>query len=470
MSHVLGIDLGLSSARAAVLDRRGRVVGRGRHETHRKRRNLEAPESLPKAWLDAAIDASRQAIADAGRPKIDAIGIGAFGPCPILLDVRGKPLMASAMFSATAESEAHRARLIKRHKIAPHRLGPDNTVPTLLWWRRSQPEIFSEAASVTDVAGFLVANLTGRAVMDPITRNDYQCLGLKVPIALPDIVAADAMAGCLTQTMASALGLPTGTPVTAGSYDSHVDIAGTGATRSGQAAILLGSTVVLGKIVSTSFKATKAISRGLRVTPHIGRGSMVGGWTSSSGSLLDWLASITGKKNAPTTIAPREAGLLVLPYFAGERAPVWDPAARGLILGSTLTTTRDDLWRATLDGIALSIMDIVQRLDSAVPSKSHFRAAGGGLRNEAWAQATADALGTPLEAMADAGEAIGPARLALRAIGRVSEPRIAKVYSPREKQRERYQKLLRIYRRLYPALRQSMHELGQMAEEELEPA
>jgi xylulokinase len=305
--------------------------------------------------------------------------------------------------------------------------------------------------------------------MDPVTRNDYQCPGLKTPIALPDIVAADAVAGRLTQTMASALGLPAGTPVTAGSYDSAVDIAGTGATRSGQAAILLGSTVVLGRIVPSSFKAAKAVSRGLRVTPHIGRGSMVGGWTSSSGSLLDWLASITGKKNLHLATA-REAGLLVLPYFAGERAPVWDPAARGLVLGTTLSTTQDDIWRATLDGIALSIMDIAQRLDAAIASKSHFRAAGGGLRNEAWAQATADALGTSLEAMADAGEAIGPARLALRAIGRVSEPRIARVFMPREKQRERYQKMLRIYRRLYPALRQSMHELGQMAEEELEPA
>ena len=115
-------------------------------------------------------------------------------------------------------------------------------------------------------------------------------------------------------------------------------------------------------------------------------------------------------------------------------------------------------------------MDIAQRVDAAAPERSHFRAAGGGLRNEAWAQATADAIGTPLEAVADAGEAIGPARLALRAIGHVTEPRIARVYMPREKQRERYEKLLRIYRRLYPALRQSMHELGRMAEEELEPA
>ena len=150
---------------------------------------------MPKAWLDAAIEASRQALADAGHPKIEAIGIGAFGPCPILLDARGKPLMASTMFSATAESEAHRARLIKRHKIAPHQMGPDNTVPTLLWWRRSQSEIFSEAACVTDVAGFLVASLTGRAVMDPVTRNDYQCPGLERPVALPEIVPADAMAG-----------------------------------------------------------------------------------------------------------------------------------------------------------------------------------------------------------------------------------------------------------------------------------
>jgi len=99
-----------------------------------------------------------------------------------------------------------------------------------------------------------------------------------------------------------------------------------------------------------------------------------------------------------------------------------------------------------------------------------MRATGGGLRNAAWAQATADALGCRLEVIAHAGESIGPAALAMRALGHKFEAGIAKVVSPDKRSHERYRRLYPIYRSLYPALRNSMHELGRMAEQENEVA
>lgn len=468
MSVVLGIDLGLSSARAAVFDGHGKLLGSGRHAARNTKHT--AHHTLPISWLTMAIGAARQALAGAGRPRIDAIGIGAFGPCPVLLDERMRPIMAQAMFSFSSASEKNRKRVIKKHRIAEHRLGPDNTIPQLLLWRRKFPEEFARAALVTDVAGFLVASLTGRAVVDPVTLNDYTCPGIKSPVALPEVVAADELAGGLTVKMAGELDLPTGTPVTTGTYDSHVDIAAAGATRRGQAAILLGSTIVMGMIVPESFKSGAAVRAGLRLTPHVGRGQLLGGWTSASGSLIDWADRLVGRAEPLAVGEARESGVLVLPYFSGERAPVWDCLARGAILGATLATTADELRQATLDGIALSTFDIGQRLFQAGGFKKNMRAAGGGLRNAAWAQATSDALGCRLEAIAHAGESIGPAALAFRALGKRFEPGIAKLIAPDMRRHERYRRLYPIYRGLYPALRKSMHELGRMAEEEIEVA
>jgi xylulokinase len=413
-----------------------------------------------------AIGAARQALNTAGQTRVDAIGIGAFGPCPILLDERLQPVMATGMFSFSSASEQHRLRLINKHRIAEHLLGPDNTIPQLLWWRRKFPGEFARAALVTDVAGFLVACFTDRAVIDPITLSDYTCPGLKAPMALPDLVAADEMAGGLTAKISGKLNLPIGTPVTAGSYDSQVDIAATGTIRSGQAAILLGSTIVMGSIVPESFRASVAVKQGLRRTPHIGRGHLLGGWTSASGSLIEWTNSLVGSGSTSS----REPGVLVLPYFAGERAPVWDSLARGAIIGATLATTADDLRQATIDGVALSTFDIGQRLFHAGGRKTSMRAAGGGLRNATWAQATADALNCKLEAISNAGESIGPASLAFRALGQKFDPGIAKVIVPDKRRHERYRRLYPIYRGLYPALRKSMHELGRMAEQEIEVA
>ena len=254
MSAVLGIDLGLSSARAGVFDRRGRLLGSGRQSARIAQNG--APDILPKSWLSMAIGAARQALSAAGRPPIDAIGIGAFGPCPVLLDESLRPVMAAAMFSFSSESEQHRKRLITKHRIPEHLLGPDNTIHQLLWWRRKFPQAYARAALVIDVAGFLAASLTGRAVIDPITLNDYTCPGLTPPLPLPEMLAADEIAGGLTAKIARKLDLPAGTPVTTGTYDSHIDIAAAGATRSGQSAILLGSTIVMGTIVAANFKST----------------------------------------------------------------------------------------------------------------------------------------------------------------------------------------------------------------------
>ncbi|MBL8908119.1 MAG: hypothetical protein JNM20_15715 [Rhizobiales bacterium] len=466
MSAVLGIDLGLSSARAAVFDGRGRLLGSGRQAARPARHS--APDTLPESWLKMAIAAGRQALAIAQGPRIDGIGIGAFGPCPVLLDERLRPVMAAAMFSFSSGSERHRQKLIKTHHIADHLLGPDNTIHQLMWWRQKFPQAFKGAALVTDVAGFLATSLTGRAVIDRITLNDYTCPGLKLPVALPEVLSADEMAGGLTSKIAAKLGLPAGTPVTAGSYDSHVDIAAAGVTRAGQAAILLGSTIVMGTIVPADFKSAVALRLGLRLTPHVGRGELLGGWTSAAGSLIDWTNSLVGGENSSSIGYVREPGVLVLPYFSGERAPVWDSLARGAIIGATLATTADDLRQATLDGIALSTFDIGERLFEAGGRKTHMRASGGGFRNAAWAQATADALGCRIEVIAHAGESIGPAALAFRALGRKFEPGIARIITSDKRRHERYRKLYRIYRGLYPALRKSMHELGRLAEKEIE--
>jgi xylulokinase len=159
---------------------------------------------------------------------------------------------------------------------------------------------------------------------------------------------------------------------------------------------------------------------------------------------------------------PGSHGLLVLPYFAGERAPIWDPLARGAIIGPTLETTAGDLHQALREAVALSTLDIGDRLVSAIGPIERYRAAGGGFRNAAWAQDTADALGVPLDVVEHAGEAMGPAMLALAALGHEASPHVSRTIAPDPRRHARYRELLEPYRRLFPALRDTMHLLGRV--------
>ena len=141
----------------------------------------------------------------------------------------------------------------------------------------------------------------------------------------------------------------------------------------------------------------------MRASLHIGPGWFFGGWTSSAGSLMDWSNDLLGDSGGEDLL-PGAGGLLALPYFAGERAPGWDPAARGLLLGLTLETTRPEIGRALIDAVALSARDLTERLRDVEIRR--WRLGGGGARNAALARALADALGRPLECLADAGEAV----------------------------------------------------------------
>jgi xylulokinase len=452
----LGIDVGLSGARAAVVDEAGRLLGRGRLVTSPLAHEAGKAERAPQEWLEAALGAARQALGEAGCREVAAIGIGALGPCPILLDGEGRPLAPAPHFSLDRRAEGHRQRLMAATGFGQNDLGPDHALPKLLWWRDHEPALIARAASVVDVTGFLVSGLTGKAVMDPITAGDYRLPGVALPVPIPDPSPADAIAGTLLPKIAARLGLGAGVPVAVGTYDSFVDVAGSGTLEPGQACIVLGSTMVLGAIVDRP-----TASPDMRASLHIGPGWFFSGWTSSAGNLIDWSREVLGEGDGADNLAPGAGGLLALPYFAGERAPVWDPAARGLLLGLTLNSTKAEIRRALIDGVALSARDLVARMAGVAVHR--WRLAGGGARNAALAQALCDALGCPIESLAEAGEAVAPALLGFRAIGRRVEARIEATLRPDPARHEKFEALYRIYRGLYPALAASMHELGRLS-------
>ena len=454
----LGIDLGLTGARAAVVDATGHLLGRGRVASPPAHRQQGRAEGEPGQWFEQAMAAARQAVGEAGCRAVAAIGIGALGPCPILLDGEGRALAPAPLFSLDTRAEAIRRRLAQSTSLGQAHLGPDHALPKLLWWQEHEPSLIRRAVQVVDSTGYLVSRLTGRPVMDPITAADYRVAGLDLPLPIPAAAPADSIAGPLLAKVADTIGIEAGAPVAVGTYDSFVDVAGTGTLQPGDACIILGSTMVLGCIADRP-----ADTPDMRASRHVGRGWFLSGWTSSAGSLLAWSDSVLGKEGADALegLAPGAGGLLVLPYFAGERAPVWDPAARGAVLGLTLETTGAEMRRAVLDGVALSARDLAARLPG--PPATRWRLGGGGARRASLAQALCDALGRPIEVTAHAGEAMAPALLAFRALGEGVDPPLERTLAPDANCHRLYEELYRIYRGLYPALASSMHELGRLA-------
>ena len=432
---VLGIDQGLSGARASVMRSDGRVVGRGRVACLDVRTVAGGLEHDPSGWLDETMSAATMALAEAGARSVDAIGIGALGPAPLLLDAALQPLGAARLFPQEA------------------------TTPFLAWAERD-PGIVDRAVWLVDVCGFLVSAMVGRPVLDRITAADHVVPDGWPALRRPEVMEPFAVAGGLTLEAATRLGLDAGTPVIAGTYDSFVDLAAIGVTEPGDRGILLGSTLIVGAV-----REDDHAPAGLRASRHAGEGWFVGGWTQAAGRALAWcLGLFTPERREAiareaAALSPGAGDLLALPYLDGERAPVWDPGARGAFVGLTTSTTAAELYRATIDAVALSAADLADRLHTPGAEVRPWLVAGGGVRDETWLQATADAIGEPMMVV-DLGEASGAARAALRALELTLPGLQSRRVEPDAERQARFAGLLEPYRGLHGALASTVHALA----------
>lgn len=447
----LGIDVGLTGTRAALLAEDGTVLSRGAALRNIGTLPSSSQQRPPTPWRQEAIDATHEALAGTAGVALSAIGIGGLGPSTMLVDSEFEVLAGPLLFTDNSSDET---RLSSDAGVVSN----DNALPRLLKMHQQQPELVESAAFALDTTGCLVAWLTGNPVMDVLTAIDYRLAGIEPPVRLPRPSAPDAVAGLLRSASADALGVVSGTPVAVGTYDSYVDMFAMGISAPGDGALLLGSSLVAAALV---VEAAGVDDVGLRMLDWpFASGSLVGGWTSSAGAAIDWSTRIFGPdgERTSTSTSPGTGGLLCLPYLAGERTPAWDSAASGVIAGVTLETTRAQLARAVLDGVALSAKDVLGRIAAVGCSPSRWRVGGGGTRHAAWLQATADATGEPLEIL-DTSGGVAAAVLGFRSIGVDVRLDPSGTVGPEPEARQRFDRLSAIYDALYPALAEAMHSL-----------
>jgi xylulokinase len=459
--HALGIDIGVSGARAAVVGVGGTVVGRAR-VTRPGGTGAVLDVQDPGQWAAEALGVARQALAEASVTDVAAIGVAALGPAPVLVDAQLRPLLSAPLFMLHSAAEDQRRRLLDVLGLDGAGMPPGHPVAWLQWWRRRAPAAWHQAALAMDVNGFVVSALTGVPTMDLITALDYSVPGMPCPLPIPPARDPREIVGGLAAGPAAHLGLAAGTPVVAGTYDSYIDLARMGVSQPGDACILLGSTLVVGQVTAAS--VALSADSGLCSTPYLGEGQLLGGWTSAGGLTLDWCADVLGAGTgdiwaAAGGLTPGAAGLLALPYLAGERSPVWDGLARGVVVGLTVRTSRLEVCRAFLDSVALSTRDLTYRLQQVAPKPDKWRVSGGGVRNPTWLQATADAVGGLLEVIDEPG-GVAAAAHAFDAVGMTMKPPAIFLVAPDRSRSERYGLLHESYRELYPKLSGAMHALA----------
>jgi xylulokinase len=197
---------------------------------------------------------------------------------------------------------------------------------------------------------------------------------------------------------------------------------------------------------------------------------------ATGGSITAWLRELAGEAEFERLIeeAARvpagSRGLLALPYFAGERTPVFDPDARGVIAGLTLGHDRGHLLRAVYEAIAYGVRHNLAAFDEAQAARSQAVAVGGGTRGALWTQIVSDVTGVAQALPAQSiGASYGDALLAAIGAGLTAPDtdwtEVAGVVEPSAENRALYDERFELYLELYPATRRVSHRLAQLQRE-----
>jgi xylulokinase len=489
---LLGIDIGTGSTKGVLVDGSGTVIA---SETVAHAMQLPRPgwaevDAEAMWWHEVcAISATLSVQVPVGS-RIAGMCVSGVGPCLVLCDDDLRPLRPAILYGIDTRAAAEIDSLTAEFgaevimERAGTQLSSQAVGPKLEWVRRHEPDVFAEATRWYGSNSYIAAKLTGEYVLDHHTAS--QCDPLYATreftwntewaericghLPLPRLVWPSEVIGVVHAAAAAATGVPAGTPVAAGTIDAFSEAFSVGVRQPGDQMLMYGSTMFLVQIIDTYYS-----DPALWTTAGIDRGThALAAGTSTAGSLVNWLQATTGGAPFDTLMAEAQAvppgseGLLVLPYLAGERTPVFDPAARGVFAGLTLRHGRGHLFRAAYEGISFGVRQILERFDDAHTGRRTV-AVGGGLRSPIWAQTLTDITGRVQQIPEQAiGASYGDALLAAIGIGMVPPEtdwaKIASEISPDPQLRDMYDDLYGTWRELYPATKDLVHRLGPGAE------
>ena len=495
MTYTLGIDIGTFESKGVLVDESGCIVTEARvpHKMIVPKPGW-AEHRAEEDWWGDFVNITRAILASSRvePSSIVAVAASAIGPCMLPVDAQGAPLMNGVLYGVDTRAASEVTELTARigADVVLSRCGnaltSQSVGPKILWFMRNHPDLYERTQFFLTSTSYIVMKLTGEVVIDHYTAANFSpfydvdhldwCEDMAPGIAprekLPRLLWSSDIAGYVTPEAARQTGLAVGTPVTTGTIDAAAEALSVGVTGVGDMMMMYGSTIFIITLTSDRVRDGR-----LWYAPWLFPGehaSMAG--LATSGTLTHWfrdqLARDLSAEDAfgllaqeAGTSTPGAKGLLLLPYFSGERTPVHDPLAKGALFGLNLTHTRGDIYRALLEGIAYGTNHVIQTYDEAGQKPGRLLAVGGGTRNRFWLQATSDVTGIDqVLCEKTVGASYGDAFLAALAVGRVHRSDIHR-WNPaldivRSKPDPAYDKAYRLFRRLYEQTRDIAAELG----------
>ena len=459
----LAIDLGTSGLKVGLVALDGSLVDVRQSEIHTHLGDHgEASQDAAGWWATIAAHV-RSLLEHVDPASIDVVAVSGqyasvipvdeevqpTAECVLWMDARGGARVRKLIGGPVAGYRPGAvASFVRRTGGAPSPSGADGA-GSVLHLLNDRPDVIERTRWLLEPVDYLTARFTGsptatHASMFGWWLTDNRALStmaydetllkrLSIPHdLLPPLVAFGSIAGEVSETAAEATGLKAGIPVVAGIPDLHAAIAGTGTlSPTGPGHLALSTT---SWISAPMTKKKTDVLHSIATMPGLDQDSYLIIDNHEIGAkALDWLAGALGVHSPidydalvseASDASPGSGTVIFTPWLAGERSPVERHDARGGFHNLSITTTRPDLVRAVLEGVAFNskwLLDYVERF--AGRSLGPLRLIGGGAKSPLWCQIHADVLGTPVDQVADPqlAQLKGTALLAFRSLGRIDD-------------------------------------------------
>lgn len=431
---LLGIDIGTSGIKAALVHPESGVV-----REHREPQDILTPkpgwaEQNPEAWLKKTGQSVRAVLKDGDSVK--AVSFSGHMHGIVVLDKEGTPLRNAIIWAdARSNREINEAmQLLGTDRFRArtiNRLAAGFGLASLLWLKKHEPETFGRIHTVLCVKDYVRYRLCGELAQDDSDASATCCMDVEKRVWADDILTrlgmpmeifprlgrATDLAGHISAEGVALTGLAKGTPVYFGGGDQGVASIGAGIVRPG----VLGSNIGTGGQVTTCVRTPvhDPLYRTSTFIHAIPECWTMFGAVLSAGLSLKWLQStffpalsFAEMDALANQAAPGCEGLLFLPHLTGERTPYFDPSARGIFWGMTLKHGAPEIIRAVMEGVGYAMRQCFEILEEAGAAPQNVIAMGGGAKSPLWMQIQADMYGIPVQASSGGDACTGAAILA----------------------------------------------------------
>lgn len=508
--YLLGTDIGTQGTKTVMVNPDGKIISSAFSEYDVIKPKPSWAEQWPDVWLKATFDTIKETLEKSKVKPSDIAGIalsGLYGGSGIPVDKDMEPIRPCLIWMdrrATDEVQWVKENVDKDKifEITGNYVDSYYGFTKMMWIKNNEPDNWKKISRFITPKDYVIYKLTGENITDfssagniggvfdikKRTWSKEMCNILGIPVSmLPQrIVKSADIVGEITKEASKLCGLLEGTPVIAGGIDAPVASLSAGVLEEKNHVAMTGTSMCWGVVHKGQHLSPKLVS-----FPYVAYDDEMiytFGGAATAGGIVRWFRDQFGDKEreierksnisayklldeAVEDIPPGSEGLLLLPYFMGERSPIWDPDAKGTIIGLTLYHTRKHIYRAILEGVAYSLRHNIEAgLESGLELAEECIMVGGATRSQLWMKMFSDVTGYPIKTLAQNVEApYGDALLAgvgtgvLDSYERIKDwVRFDRTIYPNKKAKKIYDQYFIEYKKAYEALKETMKRLGKI--------